>query len=311
MTGEIAMADPIRIGIIGFDTSHVPAFARLLNDPGDPHHVPGARVVAGYPSFSPDLESSASRVEGFVRDVQEPYGVAIVDSVEALLEQVDAVLLESVDGRRHLEEARPVIAARKPMFIDKPLAHNYADAAEIARLAAQAGCPVFSSSSLRYDANLSALAQDAELGDIIACDAFSPATLDPTNPGLFWYGVHGVEILYTFMGTGCESVIAHHTNDYDLVVGRWPGERLATMRGIRAGARGYGVAVFGSKKVGQAQYSPQVPMYARLLGQILPFFGGAPAPVPMDETLEIMAFMQASLQSEERGAPVRLSDIRG
>jgi len=303
------MTEDLRIGIIGFDTSHVPAFTRLLNDADDPFHVPGGRVVVGYPSFSEDLEASYSRVDGFVRDVTETYGVRLVDSPEKVVEQVDAVLLESVDGRRHLAEARPVIEARRPLYIDKPMAANYADAAAIAALAREHGCPVFSSSSLRYDANITRLRGDAGLGAILACDAFSPATLDPTNPGLFWYGVHGVEILYTFMGTGCKEVTAHASDAYDLVVGSWPEGRIGTVRGLRAGARDYGATVYGENRVAQTTYNKQIPMYAKLLEQIVAFFRGGPVPVPLDETLEIMAFMQAALLSQQEDRTVTLDEV--
>ena len=304
------MAKELRVGIIGFDTSHVPAFCKVLNDAQDPWHVPGARVTCGYASFSPDLEASYSRVEGFKREVTEKYGVALVDSVEALVAQVDAVLLESVDGRRHLAEARPVIAACKPLFIDKPMAANYVEAAEIARLAQAAGCPVFSSSSLRYDANILAVKNDAELGKVIACDAFSPAKLDPTNPGLFWYGVHGVEILYTFMGPGCHKLTCHATDAYDVVVGEWPDGRLGTMRGIRTGAGNYGATVLGEKKVAQATYSTSIPIYSQLLKEIMAFFQTGVAPVAMEETLEIMAFMQAAWVSANERREVRLEEVR-
>lgn len=305
------MADELRIGIIGFDTSHVPAFTRLLNDPDDPFHVPGGRVVVGYPSYSRDLESSYSRVEGFIKDVTEPYGVRVVDSPEEVVTEVDAVLLESVDGRRHLAEARPVIEAGKPMYIDKPLAASYSDAAEIARLARRRGCPLFSSSSLRFDANIAALRADPDLGTVVACDAFSPATLDPTNPGLFWYGVHGVEILYTFMGTGCEAVTAHASDAFDVVVARWPEGRLATMRGIRGSARDYGATVYTDTRVAQTTYNKAIPMYAQLLKEVMNFFRGGPPPVALEETLEIMAFMEAAIVSEREGREVRLSEIQG
>jgi len=304
------MADELRIGVIGFDTSHVPAFTKLLNDPDDPFHVPGGKVVAGYPSYSADLEASYSRVEGFKQEVTEKWGVRLVSSIEELLEQVDAVLLESVDGRRHLAEARPVIEARKPLFIDKPLAANYADAAEIYRLAQEQGCPVFSASSLRFDANIVKIKEDPELGAVCACDAFSPAHLDPTNPGLFWYGIHAVEILYTFMGTGCEKVSCHTTEDYHLVVGTWSDGRIGTVRGIRRGALDYGATVFGERKVAQTTYSREIPLYSQLLKQIIPFFQGAPAPVLPEETLEMMAFMQAALVSEQEGREVTLDEVR-
>ncbi len=305
------MASDLRVGIIGFDTSHVPAFTRLLNDPNDPFHIPGGRVVAGYPSFSEDLEASYSRVEQFVDAVRGPYGVEIVDSVEALLEKVDAVLLESVDGRRHLRELVPVLEARRPVYVDKPLAASYRDALEIARRASSCGCPVFSSSSLRFDANIAAAAADPDLGKVLSCDAFSPAKLDPTNPGLFWYGIHGLEILYTFMGTGCEAVRTLASDAYDVVVGRWPDGRLATLRGLREGYLDYGASVFGANKVVQVRYSRDIPIYAQLLQEIMPFFQGGPAPVPVAETLEIMAFIEASLRSQSAGREVSLHEITG
>jgi len=304
------MAKELRIGIIGYDTSHVPAFTKLINDPSDPFYVAGGKVVCGFPSFSPDLKASYSRVEGFKEDMATKWGVPTVSSIAELLEKVDAVLMESVDGRRHLAEARPVIDAGKPLYIDKPLAADYKEAAEIVRLAREKGCPIFSSSSLRYDVNIRAILADPDLGAVFACDAFSPATLDPTNPGLFWYGVHGVEILFTFMGTGCEKVTCYTTEDSDVIVGTWAGGRLGTMRGTRSGAHDYGVTAFGEGKVMQATYSHDVPLYSRLLEQIMPFFQGGPAPVDPEETLEIMAFMQAALISGQEGREVTFSEVR-
>lgn len=304
------MANPLRVGIIGFDTSHVPAFARLLNDAEVPYHVPGAEVVCGYPSSSPDVPSSRDRVDGFVQEMTETWDLEWVDSAQDLVERVDAVLIESVDGRRHLPEARPVIAAGKPVFIDKPLSADYASAAEIARLAEVAGCPVFSSSSLRFDAEVAKVRSDPELGVVIGCDAYSPATLEPTNPGLFWYGVHGVELLYAFMGTGCASVRCTSTASTDVVVGMWADGRLGTMRGTRAGAHEYGVTVFGSEKVVPVERSRTVPLYAPLLREIVAFFGSGQAPVPLSETLEIMAFMQAALMSARQGREVLLEEVQ-
>lgn len=303
------MSDELRIGIIGLDTSHVPAFTRLLNDPEDPFHVPGGKVVAAFPSFSPDLEASRSRVEGFKKEISDKWRVEIVSSIPALLEQVDAVLLESVDGRRHLSEAIPVMEAKKPLYIDKPLAASYGDAATIMEMAEENECALFSSSSLRFDANILAIKEDPDLGQVLTCDAFSPATLDSTNPGLFWYGIHGVEILYTFMGMGCERVRCYSTDAYDVVVGRWPKGRLATMRGTRRGTHDYGVSVFAENKVRQTLYSREVPLYGQLLKRIMLFFENGEAPVDPQETLEIMAFMQASLISAKEEREVGLDEV--
>ena len=270
----------LRIGIIGCDTSHTPAFARLLSDPNDPYYVAGAKVVAAYPSFSEDLPFSVSRVEGFTQQLRECCDVELVDSVEALVERVDAVMLESVDGRRHLAEVTPVLAANKPVFIDKPMAACYADAAAIVARVKESGGRAFSASSLRYDVNILALKEDPSLGAVVGCDAYSPATLDPTNPGLFWYGVHGVETLYAFMGPGCQSLTCHSTPGAEVVVGRWADGRLGTVRGTREGSHDYGARVFGSERVAQTSYSHEVPLYSGLVKRIMAFLqGGAGAGV--------------------------------
>lgn len=302
------MAKDLRIGMIGCDTSHCIAFTRLLHDENDPHHVAGGRVVANYPSFSADIESSASRVEGYRAELSDQWGVEMVDSVEALVERCDAVLLESNDGRRHLPEVRPVIAAGKPVFIDKPMTAGVADAKEIARLAREAGVPCFSSSSLRFDVNTQACLNDDEKGRVIGCDAFSNANLEPTNPGFYWYGVHGVEILYTLMGTGCEAVRCISTDGVDLAIGTWSDGRIGTMRGVRDGVGNFGASVVGENKFCQFTYNTEVPIYAQLLNRIIPFFAGGPTPVPLDETVEIMAFIDAAWRSSQQdGAALALA----
>src|SRR5436190_4547586 len=241
--------EPIKVGIIGLDTSHVVAFTQLLNDPKNPNHVPGAKVVCAFKGGSPDVESSASRVEGFTKTLQEKWGVEIVDSIETLCKKVDCVLLESVDGRPHLEQARPVFAAKKRVFIDKPLAGSLKDGREIARLSKESGTPFFSASSVRFYETISKTKDDPKLGKILGCESFGPCSLEPHHPDLFWYGIHGVEALFTIMGTGCVAVSRVQSEGTDFVLGRWSDGRVGTFRGIRDGASGYGATVFGAKGI--------------------------------------------------------------
>src|SRR5215216_3375767 len=180
-------ADVIRVGIIGCDTSHVPAFTKLFNDPKAAGDMAGFKVVAAFPGGSQDIPSSRDRVQKFTDDLKAA-GVEIVDSIPALCEKVDAVLLESVDGRPHLEQARPVIAANKPLFIDKPMAGSLADAIAIAELAKKNNVPWFSSSSLRFGPKIQALKSDPKVGEIVGCDSFGPCPTEPHHPDLFWYG---------------------------------------------------------------------------------------------------------------------------
>jgi len=122
LLGAACASAEIRLGIIGTDTSHVIAFTKILNDPTSPDYVPGARVVAAYKGGSPDVESSYTRVDKFAEELKTKWKVEFFSDIPAMCRKVDGVLLESVDARSHLEQVKPVIAAHKPVYIDKPLA---------------------------------------------------------------------------------------------------------------------------------------------------------------------------------------------
>jgi predicted dehydrogenase len=299
-------ADDIRVGIIGLDTSHVIAFTRLLNDPAHEKHVPGTRVIAAFKGGSADIESSYSRVDGYTKQLQDDFGVEIVPTIEALCEKVDVVMLQSVDGRPHLEQVKPVFAAGKPVFIDKPLAGSLKDALEIYRLGKEHNVPWFSSSSYRYYESMTALmAQD--VGEVRAAFSYGPAHLEPHHPDLFWYGVHPVEALYTALGQGCESVVRTATEDTDVVTGTWSGGRTGTLIGLRTGATPHRVTLFGTKAVADQQGGGD---YAPLVAEIVKFFQTGVAPIAPEETIELFAFMEAADESKRRGgAPVTIEEV--
>ncbi len=298
----------MKAGIIGYDTSHAVKFAELANSaPGS--KTKGIKVIAGYPSFSPDIKASFSRVDAFKAEMVEKWGVITTSSIKELVDMCDVILLESVDGRRHLQEAEPVIKAGKPLFIDKPLASNYTDSRKIVEMAGENNCPVFSSSPLRFDLNITKTKNDETLGGLLGCDAVTPSSLEISNPGLFWYGIHGVEILYTFMGEGCVKVYSEKSEDFHLVTGLWRDGRLGSVRGTRRGKPGFGATVFGEHKSVRVLSSNEIPFYSLIFKEIEEFFKTGEPPVSVEETLEIMKFMQASLLSEKTGRPVLLEEI--
>jgi predicted dehydrogenase len=328
LTGAVSRAQQqeqertIRVGLIGLDTSHAVAFTQLLNDPSRPDHVPGARVVAAFKQGSPEIEASATRIDKFTAELRDTWKVELVDSIDELVRRVDAVMLESVDARAHLAQARAVLAARKPLFVDKPFTASVKDAVALARLAREHNTPIFSSSSLRFTDDVQGVKRDARVQQVQGAITWGPATLEPHHPDLFWYGIHAVEMLYTFMGPGCERVTRTHTAGADAVVGHWKDGRIGIVRGTRDSAQTYGQVVFGPKAIVTTPESPTTPAaaaapnatkrssYYGLVVAIVDFFRTGRSPVPIDETLEIMAFMEAADLSKTRnGAAVALSEV--
>lgn len=294
-----------RVGIIGLDTSHSVEYTKMLNAAGASSEFEGYKIVAAYPQGSLDIESAVKRIPGYIEEVKK-WGVEIVDSIPALLNKSDVILLETNDGRRHLEQALPVLKAGKTMFIDKPVTASLADAIAVFEAAKHYKAPVFSSSSTRFMSS----AQDVvrgKIGKVLGADSYSPCTLEETHPDFFWYGIHGVEILYTVMGTGCKSIVRVHNEGTDVAVGTWSDGRVGSFRGTRTGQHLYGGTAYGEK--GNAVLGP-IDGYKPLLLEIIQFFQTGNPPVKAEDTLEICAFMEAADESKRRkGASVNLDEI--
>ena len=295
----------IRIGVIGLDTSHSAAFTKELNKSEATDAGPRLRVVAAYPFGSRDIESSSKRIP-LITEEMRALDVEIVDSVAELLKRVDCVLLETNDGKLHLQQAAEVFAANKPVFIDKPVAASLADVLAIFEAAKSSGTPMFSSSSLRYGGNVQAI-RNGLVGKVLGCDTFSPCTFEPSHSDLYWYGIHGVESLFTCMGAGCESVTRVSTDNFDVVTGKWSDGRIGTFRGIRSGSSGYGGTAFGEKGIVSIE---KFQGYKPLVIVISEFFRNKKPPVSAEETIEIYAFMEAAAESKRQGGiPISLESV--
>lgn len=299
-----ARAADLRLGMVGLDTGHVIAFTKVLNDPKAKDHVPGARVVAAVKGGSPDIASSWSRVDGYTKQLQEEFGVKLYPSIAEMARHVDVILIESVDGRPHLAQAREAILAGKPTYIEKPAAASYRDAVQIYALAQERKVPVFSSSALRFAAETQAV-RNGSIGRVQRAETGSPASLEPTHMDLFWYGVHGVESLFTVMGTGIEQVTRRSSEAGAIVTeGVWRGGRVGVFR-QQKGYSGKAVGEKGEAPVGKFDG------YVPLVRAIVQFGQTGVPPVSAEETLEIIAFMEADYLSKTRGgATVSIADVR-
>ncbi|WP_010094797.1 Gfo/Idh/MocA family protein [Ornithinibacillus scapharcae] len=289
----------LKLGIIGLDTSHAVAFIRLLHDEKENHHVAGARVALAFPGGSPHLPISRERLEGFTAELMS-HPVPIAKTMEEVAEKSDAILLESVDGGVHLEQFRKIVPYRKPVFIDKPLALTSHDAEQIVLLAKQYNTPIMSSSALRFAEGLTTTLQKNYNREIIGADCFGPMEIIEDQPGLFWYGIHTIEMLYTIMGCGAKRIQSISNQNHDVLQVIWKDGRMATIRGNRAGNNQFGAIIHYKDGSEFVEISPKAkPYYASLLEEALAFFREGKTRVSIDETLEIIRFMEAANRSRE------------
>ncbi|MFT3789382.1 MAG: Gfo/Idh/MocA family oxidoreductase [Tepidisphaeraceae bacterium] len=301
------MPSPHRIGLISLDTSHVSAFSKLLNDPTHEHHVPGVRVVAGFPGGSRDFPLSIDRVAGFTEELRRDRGVEIVESPEAVAEKSDLVFLMSCDGRVHRSLFERIARFDKPVFIDKPLATTSADAKAILDLAKSRNLPLMSCSSLRYAQGLSEALANGR-ADILGCDVFGPLNEESRQTGFFWYGVHTVEMMIASMGVGCVQVRCLRMPDNDQLIAVWNDGRVASIRGLRNAHGKFGITLHRKEGPQIIDASAGRPYYAGLLRAILASLPNRQTLIPQDEMLHVVKVIEAINVSRSRnGEPVAVA----
>jgi predicted dehydrogenase len=301
------MKELLKIGMIGLDTSHCELFAELLNKPEHPFHVPGGRITVAYPGGSDDFELSYSRVGMYTNLLRDEYGVRIAESMERVAEEADAILLTSVDGRVHPEQFARIAPYRKPVFVDKPFAVSTEAAQKIAAAADAGQVPMFSCSSLRYAEPLVRALDRTEDGAVTGADCYGPMPVVPTQPPLFWYGVHTVETLYAIMGKGCVKVTVQMNELHEVITGIWSDGRIGTARGSRTGSRAFGAVIHREKSTHFVDtYASPKPSSAGLLEAAMHMFRTGERPLDAVEMIEIVRFLEAANESRQTGEPVYL-----
>lgn len=289
----------LRISMVGIDTSHCDGIVRHFNDPEDAHHIPGFRITKAFPGGNPEFSMSRNRIDGFVENLKESHGIPMVDSLDAAAEDVDALIVTSVDGRQHLEQIKTLVKAGKPIFVDKPFACSSSDARAMVDLCRENSVALMSCSSLRYAAN--AMEKKAEPSDILMCETFGPMAILEDFPPYYWYGIHSAEMLYVHMGRGCRSVRSLHEDRVDIMAGRWEDGRVGVVKGMRQeGHKPFGRTLYLKESIDhvEAEFSDAS---AVMLEHAAQMFKTGEEPIDNDETVEIAAFLEAAEKSYAAG----------
>ncbi len=297
----------VRIGLVGLDTSHSVAFTKCFNKAGDAEHVAGGTVVAAFPGGSPDFDLSISRVAGYRKTLEEEYGVKMMGSPAEVAGVVDLLVLGSCDGRVHRKQFEETVGFHRPTFIDKPIATSSADAKAIFDLAARENVPVMSCSALRYAENLTKAMKEGE-GPVLGVDVFGPMAEQETQPGLFWYGVHCVEVIERVMGVGCKEVHATKNKEGDLISFVYGDGRMASMRGMRVGHHKFGAAIHREKGFQFVDISGgKRSYYAGMLDAMMATLPMRKSDIKAEETLEVVRMIEAANEARATGKVVRVA----
>jgi hypothetical protein len=260
--------------------------------------VNGCQIVAALPRTA--APGNEERQGKYIEQLRT-WGVKIVDNEKELTSLGDVVMVESVDGNMHVEHATPFIKKGMRVWIDKPFASTYKDAQKLAKLAAKYRTPMMSASSLRFALEVQKLHADAATtGKVMMAWAYTPSKPLNEVAGLMNYGIHGVETLFGIMRGGCETVSCLAADSGEVATGRWPEGRLGSVVGLNKGAGGFGFAASCEKKLVISPIDSKY-IYRELLKQVAVFFETGVSPVPVEESVEVIGFIEKALVSAKKG----------
>ena len=285
----------LKLGIVGLD-GHGPVFADIANrnSPGQDY---GMRVVAAMPVDS--VMISKEQLRANITKTKN-LGIQILESPEDLAKGVDGILILHDDGSMHYDLVKLFCDKGKPLFVDKPLEVSTEKASRLMELCRKAHCPVFSASSLRFTLEIQKVLENAAGGSIISALAYAPYVLKPTMPGWIYYGIHAVEPLYALMGTGCQKVQCLNSASGPIAIGTWKDGRMGIARATAKSYHGYGFTVWREKSTEVAAVDSGR-IYQEMLKTIKRFFETGLTPVPLEESVEVIAFMEAANASMAKG----------
>ena len=290
--------DPIKVAIIGLDTSHSVALPQLMQDPEtqDPVKELKATRCLRFPTPFQSEEGQDKRQEYL-----ESIGITVTRDFDEAVSDCDAIMLEINDPAFHLEYFEKCAKLGKPIFLDKPFADSIENASKILQIAKENNVRFFTASSLRFDIDM--VEGLAKVNKPISATVWGPVGKAPAGSSIIWYGVHTFEMLNRVMGPGATAVSGSADRDGYVFHVIYADGRRGIVE-LSRNCWSYGTTCRDAEgKSDTICVTGRVPFYKMLLQEIVKFFKGE-MPVSLENSIEIMAMLSAAEESIQTGRTV-------
>jgi predicted dehydrogenase len=297
------MSSEVNVALIGLDTSHTVQYAMRAHSPDCPadQRVDGLRTVACL-----RFETPFQGKDGLDERQKQlgKWGIPVTESLDEAVSDCDAIMLTINDPSRHLEYFEACADLGKPIFIDKPLAESVASARTIARIAKEKRVRVWSASSLRFSPQLAEASKAVPEPQHVS--TYGHMGMAPVGSSIVWYGVHAFEMLNRAMGRGAQNVRTVGTESGAVCVVRYADGRQGVVELLTKGSHYAGFLRDKQKAAPFVVDSSR--LYTDQLKLVAAFFHGGPAPVELEDAVEITAMLDAAERSLGSGTAESLGD---
>lgn len=288
----------VRFGLVGVNTSHAEAFAKIFNGTAEqPAQLQGGKIVALWGDDTAKSDRLATT-----------YGIqSVVSDPAGMIEDIDAVLVvdDTGGGATHAELATPFLEAGLPAFIDKPMTLEYGDAVKLFALARRHDAPLLSCSALRFAEEFKDLRERLpEIGALSSVVSVGPGDW-------YYYGVHAVEQLGAIAGTGASWVQRFAFPQRDVAVIGYEDGPSVVVETLRDAKYLFHMTFYGAEGWTHVEITDHDGFYRNTMAEVLKMAQTKRAPLRPEDTLEVLAILTAGVRSAETGERVSLASIRG
>ena len=209
----------------------------------------------------------------------------VVSNKEEMIGKVDGIIIADDCTMKHQKRALCFLEAGIPTFIDKPLSPDIKEAEDIVELAKKHNAPVMSCSSLRYAKETKEIREGKHnLGEILT----GMSICKEGQGSLVFYGIHAMELLYSIVGPGIESIKNVGEKTKDILVVKYKDGRKFIVSAYEEISGIFQINLYGTKgnvsiKVEDFDY-----FYSEMLKDFVRMVETKKEPFPQEETLEII-----------------------
>lgn len=294
----------IRLAIVGGTAiQHAFSFSGLVNG-----LAPGQDLPQNWPDYPHVVEDARITVvwdedRAAADKLAQVYGIEhVAESLQDVPGHCDGVIIADDLTMRHCRHAPFFLERGIPTFIDKPLAPDVETAEMLAGLAAKHNAPLMSGSALRYAGETEDLrANPDRLGRIELTIATGPNEL-------FFYGIHALELAHSILGGGIATVQNIGDENQDVVKVTYKDKRILMLIVSRAIGSGFEISLYAKQGRRHIAVADATAFYANQLRQVVHMARDRKAPLPIENTIEVLRVLQAGKQSwKEGGIPIDIS----